>query len=65
MFAAENNGLIRIWIGYRKLKAVTIHDLYPFLFMDKCIENLKEAEAFSILDANSGYRHVEIDICDC
>lgn len=39
---------------------MTKRDLYPIVQIDECIDFLVKAVGFSILEANSGYWHVEV-----
>lgn len=44
-----------------QFNGVTVHDSYLLPRLDKCIDILGSANLFSILDANSGYRLMEVD----
>ena len=44
---------------------MTVRDVYTIPRMDKCIDNLVDAQVFSTLDANSGYWQILIATKDC
>lgn len=44
---------------YWRLNAVTESDSYHIAWMEECVNSLSEAQIFSTLDANSGYRQIQ------
>lgn len=60
MFASIRNCSLRFWIDWRTLNEVKKPDLYPISPTDACIDSVKRAAVFSIVDANSCYWEVEV-----
>lgn len=61
VFAPKEDGTLWLCIDYRKLKAITVKDVYPIRLMDECIVTLSEAKIFSIFYCTSGYWQIPID----
>lgn len=61
VLAPKKDGLLRFYVDYKKLNAVTVMEAYPIPQMDECLGSLSEARIFSTLDANCGYWKIEID----
>lgn len=51
----------RFWVDYPKLKAVMEGVLYPTLRMDEFFDSNKKGAVVLPLDANNGYRQVEVE----
>lgn len=64
VFAPKTDSSLGFCIGYRKLNAGTVKDLYALTRMHERIDFIGEAQIFLKLDANSGYWRIEIDECD-
>ena len=55
----KKDGSIRICVDYRKLNEVTLHDSYPLLKIQECLDALQGAKWFSTIDAKSGFFQVQ------
>lgn len=60
LLSPKMNGMLRFWVDYRKLNAVAVHESYPILRTEHSIDSMGKATNLWILEANSGYRKVEI-----
>jgi len=54
------DGTMRFCADYRRLKEVTVRDVYPLPRMDDCIGFLGDAKVFSTLDCNSGFWQIPV-----
>lgn len=53
VFYLKKDGLLRFFVDYRKLSALTMSYTYPFPRMDDCIDRLGETVMFSTPDDKS------------
>ena len=51
---------IRICVNLRKLKKVSIHDLFPTSFTDEVLEGIGGKEIYSFKDGFSGYHQISV-----
>lgn len=64
VFVPKKDRTLQFFVDYRKLNGVTKQNSYLITRLNECIDSLVEATVFKTLDANSGYRKVEIDDAD-
>lgn len=64
MFASRREGITWFCIDYQKLNTVTVWDSNPLPRIYRCIDSLQDAKMFSALEANNGYRQIEMDKAD-
>lgn len=60
VFAPKKGKLLRFWVDFRKLNAVTKRDSYSKPQIHECIDSLEELAVLSIVDVNSGYWEVKV-----
>lgn len=59
--ALKKDGILCIFVGYRRLNAVTKRVSYPILRMNKRMHSLGESTGFCTSDAHSGHWLLKID----
>jgi hypothetical protein len=60
LFVKKNDGLIRMFIDYRKLNKVIIKNRYPLPGIDDLLDQLQGARVFSNIDLRSGYHKMRV-----
>ena len=60
VLAPKPDGTVRFCVDFRRLKGVTVRDVYPLPRMDDCIDFIGDAKVFSTLDCNSGYWQIPV-----
>lgn len=53
VFAREKNVLLRLFINYRKLNAVSDKDAFPFMRIDHCLRLIGKVHIFPTPDDSS------------
>jgi len=56
----KRDGSPRFCITYQQLNERTVRDSYPLPRMEDCLDSLGDAQFFSTLDCNAGYRQMPI-----
>ena len=60
LFVKKKDDTWRLYIYYRQLNKVTIHNRYPLPRIDDLFDQLQGAKVFSKIDLRSGYRQLRI-----
>ena len=60
VLVVKKDGDVRVAIDFRKVNALTKKDAYPMPRVDECLEQVRGAKVFSVLDANQGYYQVRL-----
>lgn len=61
LFAANEDGGLRLCIDYRALNKQTIKNCYPLPRIDNIFDNLRSAKVFTTLDLRSGYHQIRME----
>ena len=60
LFVKKKDDTWRLFIDYRQLNKVTIHNKYPLPRIDDLFDQLQGARVFSQIDLTSGYHQLRI-----
>nr|GFC46676.1 putative reverse transcriptase domain, aspartic peptidase domain protein [Tanacetum cinerariifolium] len=60
LFVKKKDGSMRLYIYYRKLNKITIHNRYPLPQIDDLFDQLQGAIHFSKIDLRSGYHQLRV-----
>lgn len=63
-FARKGDGMLRLYIDYRRLNRVTIKNKYPILRINDLFDQLQSAQIFSKTNLRSDYYQVKIRVKD-
>ena len=58
--APKRNGILKIYMNYKKLNHIMKNDRYPIPFCDKILEEVGDYELYSFADGFSEYHQVKI-----
>lgn len=61
IFATKKDDIPLCCVDYRKLNDITKQNLYSILWMDECINSLRQATILSTVSANSGDKQIRSD----
>jgi hypothetical protein len=64
LFVKKKDEILRLWIDYRPLNAMTIKNKYPLPRIDVLFDQLVGAKVFSKIDLRSGYHKIKIRASD-
>lgn len=64
LFSKKDDGSLRFGIAYRRFNEVRVRDPSQIPRMDECIVYLGDATVFTTLDANRGFRKIQMNEAD-
>ena len=56
----KEDGSLRFCVDYRSVNVKTVAEAYPLPRIDDCLDSLGDAQIFTTLDCNAGYRQVPV-----
>ena len=60
LFMKKNDEILRLYIDYRELNKVKIHNQHPFTWIDDLFDQLQGARVFFKMDLSSCYHQLKI-----
>ena len=61
LFVEKHDKTLRLCVGYRRLNAITIKDVYPTPRVDTAIDIMKDSRFFAKIDIRSGCYQIRVN----